>query len=210
MALTRTSTSAAVTANQVTNLGITSTSSGFPAAGTLNSRQIIQIDGEKMLLDQVVASGTINVLQRGYDGTVAVAHDILAPVVTSANPQDFTGDPAGAASSRPPYVDDVVAVGQNGTIAVPTKNTTVILTKGSALATTTLGAPAKDQDGLRLTITSQTAFAHVITATTLLENGASGSPFTTATFAAFIGAGFHLIADNGVWNVVGTNGVTLS
>lgn len=201
MSLTRTSTAAAVTAGQIKGLSITSTSSGFPAVGVLGSRQVMQIDGEKMLIDQVVASGVVDVLMRGYDGTVAAAHDILAPVITSSAAADFAGVPAGGVDSRPPYVDDVVTVGQNGAIAVPTKNTTFLLTKATALSSTTLAAPAKDQDGLRLTFTNQTAAAHVITATSLLADAVSGSPHSTATFAAFIGASLTLVADNGLWNV---------
>lgn len=210
MALTRTSTAAAITANQLTNLSITSTSSGFPAVGTLQTRQIVLIDGEYMLLDQVTASGVINVLQRGYNGTAAVAHDVLAPVITSSNPSDFVGVAVGAVDSRPPYVDDVVTVGQNGAIAVPIKDTTVLLTKATALASTTLAAPGKDQDGLKLTITSTTAAAHVITATTLFGDSESGSPETTATFAAQIGSTMLLEAVNGLWNVVSAVGVTFS
>jgi len=210
MSLTRTSTSAAITANQITNLGITSTSSGFPAAGVVGSRQLVQIDGEFMLLDQVVASGVINVLQRGYNGTAAVAHDILAPVITSASNSDFVAVGVGALDSRPPYVDDQFNVGQNGAIPVPVKNTTYLLTKATALASTTLAAPAKDQDGLRVTLTSATSAAHVIMATTLLADAVSGSPHTTATYAAFIGASLTLEAANGVWNVVSSVGVTIT
>jgi hypothetical protein len=180
VSLTRTSLSAAITASQLQQIGITSTASGFPTAGVLGSRQIMQIDGEKMLIDQVVASGVVNVLMRGYDGTVAAAHDILAPVITSS----------------------VATVGQNGAIAIPTKNTTFLLTKATALASTTLAAPGKDQDGLRLTFTNQTNAAHVITATSLLADGVTGAPHTTATFGAFIGASLTLVADNGLWNVV--------
>jgi hypothetical protein len=210
MALTTTSLAAAMTATQTKNISVTSTSSGFPAVGVLGSRQLIQIDGEYMLLDQVVASGVINVLMRGYNGTVAVAHDTLAPLTTSANAQDFGTVPVGAVDDRPPYTDDIVTCGQNGTIAVPIKNTTLLLTKASALATTTLGAPSKAKDGVRLTITSETAAAHVITATSLIADGVSGSPHTTLTWAAYIGASIVLESANGLWNVISAVGVTVS
>lgn len=210
MALTRTSLSAACGASDTT-LAITSTSSGFPAVGAYSTpTQVMQIDNEKMLIVVVPVAGTVKVAQRGYDGTIAVAHDILAPVVTSSAASDFSGDPWGAVDSRPPYVDDIVAIGQNGAISVPLKNTTYLLTKATALASTTLSAPSKDQDGLRLTLTSQTAAAHVITATALLGDGVSGSPHTTATFAAFIGASLTLVADNATWNVVSSVGVTIT
>jgi len=62
--------------------------------------------------------------------------------------------------------------------------------------------PTIAQNGLKLIFTSQTAAAHVITSTAGINNGLTGSPWTTATFAAFIGAGFSLVANNGTWNVL--------
>jgi len=209
MALTRTSLSADCTASDTT-LAITSTSSGFPTVGTNGNRQLALLDGEYLLVESVPVANTIKVMQRGYNGTVATAHDVLAPFTTSSNPADFVDLGAGAVDSRPPWVDDILSVGENGTIPIPKRNTTFELTKGSALATTTLAAPAKDQDGLRLTFTSATAYAHVITATTLFADAVSGSPHTTATFAAFIGASLTVEACNGLWNIVASVGVTIT
>lgn len=200
MALTRTSLSAACGASDLT-LAVTSTT-GFPAVGVIGSRQRMVVDDESMLVELVPVANTVKVLQRGYNGTVATAHDILSPVITSSSEADFAAVPMGANVARPPFVDDIVSVGQNGIIAVPIRNTTFILTKATALASTTLAAPAKDQDGVRLTFVNQTAAAHVITATSLLADGVTGSPHTTATFGAFIGASLVLVADNGLWAVV--------
>jgi hypothetical protein len=75
------------------------------------------------------------------------------------------------------------------------------ITKATAAAIV-LVAPSKAQDGLTLVFTSLTAAAHVITATTLLADAVTGSPHTTATFAAFIGASLTLQAQNGLWNVI--------
>ncbi len=210
MALTRTSLAAACTASD-TQLAITSTASGFPAIGAYSSpTQMMQIDSEKMLIVVVPASGFVRVAQRGYDGSIAIAHDILAPVVTSSDPQDWPAVASGEVVHRPPDVAAEVTLGQDGAIALPTRNTNVLITKASACLFT-LAAPSTAQDGIRLTISSATAQAHVLTATTLLENGLSGSPFTTATWAAFIGGTLSLIAMNGVWNLTGAgNGVTLS
>lgn len=210
MALTATTTAAAVTASQIKGLSITSTATGFPAVGVKNSKQVLQIDGEYMLIDQVTASGVVDVLLRGFNGTTAVAHDILAPVVTSTSASDFPATPTGASTPRPPYVDNIVTCGQNGVIAVPTQDTTVLLTKATALASTTLAAPSKGNDGVTLTITSETAAAHVVTATTLIADGVSGSPHTTMTWAAYKGASIILRAANGLWNVLSAVGVTVS
>lgn len=210
MALTRTSLSADCTASDL-QLAITSTSSGFPAVGTYASpKQMLQVDDEYMLIEVVPVSGTVKVMQRGYNGSKAEAHDLLAPVATSSDRQDFAAVASGAVVNRAPWTDAVLSVGENGVIPVPVKNTTYELMKATALASTTLAAPAKDQDGLRVRFTSQTAAAHVITATTLWGDGVSGSPHTTATFAAFIGATLTVQADNGIWNVVSSVGVTIT
>jgi hypothetical protein len=77
----------------------------------------------------------------------------------------------------------------DGAIAIT--NGTAVLTKGSAGAYT-LAAPTAAQAGTRLRITSQTAFAHVVTATGLLFDGAESTGDDTATFAAFPGATVEL------------------
>jgi hypothetical protein len=84
-----------------------------------------------------------------------------------------------------------------------------VITKGS-IATMTLAAPTAAQAGTVLIITSTTAFAHVVTATSLIGDGVTGSPHTTATFAAFIGATITLIAENLIWNEVSAKGVTVT
>lgn len=208
MALTRTSLTAAIGPSDLT-LAVTSTT-GFPTVGAIGLRQMMQVDDEYMLIEVVPVANTVKVLQRGYNGTAGTAHDVLAPVATSSVYSDFANIPTGADVSRPPDVDDVQSVGQNGIIPVPVRNTTYLLTKATALGTTTFAAPGKDQDGLTVTFTSQTAAAHVITATTLWGDAVSGSPHTTATFAAFIGASLMVKADNGIWNIVSAVGVTIT
>lgn len=209
MALTATTLAADCSASDLT-LSLTSTSSGFPAVGVVGSRQVMQVDGEYMLLDRVVASGVVKVLLRGYNGSSAVAHDVLADVQTSSDPADFPAYGVGQSVQRPLSTDLIVTVGENGAIPVPVQNTTVFLSKASALASTTLGAPSKASNGVRLTITSQTAAAHVITATSLLGDGASGAPHTTATYVAAIGASMVLEASDGIWNVLALNAVTIT
>jgi hypothetical protein len=200
MALTSTTLSSDLGASDTT-VKLTSTT-GF-AAG-----QPMQVDGEYMVVVSVPSTTTVKVRSRGNQGTAGVAHDVLAAVVTSADASDFPVPPAGAVSIRQPF-DSVVSYGEDGAIGVPTKNTFVILTKGSAGAYT-LAAPSKAIDGLTLTITTRTAFAHVITATTLIGDGVTGSPHTTVTFAAFIGASIILVASNGLWVEAGVKGVTVT
>lgn len=206
MALTRTSLAAACTASQNT-LAITSTASGFPAVGAYSTPlQVMQVDSEYMLIVTVPVAGTVKVAQRGYNGSAAVAHDILAPVVTSSAPGDFAGIASGEVVNRPPDVRAEVTIGQDGALAVPTRNTNAIITKATA-ALFTLAAPGKDQDGLQLSIVSMTAASHVMTATSLLDNGLSGSPWTTATWNPQPGNTLNLMAVNGLWAVTSGSGI---
>lgn len=212
MALTNTTLAADLAAND-TIVKLTSTT-GMPAVGAAASGGNdvrIQIGDEFMYHVQTIASGTIKVRSRGADGTVAVAHDILDNV-SFGSPSDFPSYANGSEAPRALYTDEILNVGENGTIPVTntTKDSIIYLTKATALATTTLAAPTQAQNGKKLVITSQTAAAHVITATALLADGAAGSPEDTATFAAEIGASMVLMASDGVWNVISLNGVTIS
>jgi hypothetical protein len=204
MALSNTTLSAAMLINDTT-MAVTS-GTGFPGVGVYPNGgygQACQVDGEMLFVVTALTSTLMKIRERGAGGTAAAAHDILAPVSTSANHVDFAAWPIGTAAQRPPQVDDMITIGQTpaATLVLPTKNTTYVITKATA-ATWTLPAPTVAQNGLRLTFTSQTAAVHVMTATALLNNGLTGSPWTTATFAAFAGAGTTLVANNGLWNVI--------
>lgn len=73
----------------------------------------------------------------------------------------------------------------------------------------TLGAPtAGEDDSTMISVVSDTLNAHTITATGLFANGTALK--TTATFAAFRGAGLLLRAFNGVWQVIYSVGVTFT
>lgn len=215
MALTTTSLAASCGASDL-SLKIASTSSGFPAVGTYASpTQVMQIDGEKMLIQVVPASGVANVMQRGYDGTVAVAHDILAPVYTSSNPQDFGSIPSGASTTRPPYVDALYSIGEdltftvNGTpvvagtsIPIPSKNTTYSITKASAAAITLISATAA-QAGIELTFINAVAAANTITYTPGFLGDTTSSD--VATSATKVGAAFVIkCGPTGLWAPINT------
>jgi hypothetical protein len=93
--------------------------------------------------------------------------------------------------------------------AIDPRNGIAKLTKGSAGAYT-LRAPTAEETGLRLTIINGTAFAHVLTATNLLDDGVTGGAKDTATFGAFVGSAIELLADNLKWTVVSKNVVTVA
>ena len=106
-----------------------------------------------------------------------------------------------------PIFNQVIAYAANGALAIV--NGTATLTKAGVNAMT-LAAPTVDQEGLILRIISQTANAHTITATGLIDDGVVGGSKTTATFAAFAGASIELVASNLKWAVLAKNAVTIS
>lgn len=83
----------------------------------------------------------------------------------------------------------------------------IIKTAAADLMTLAAPTPGVD-DGLSIAIFSDTLFAHTLTATALLANGTALK--TTATFAAFRGAGIMLRAFNGVWQVISVSNVPLT
>lgn len=83
------------------------------------------------------------------------------------------------------------------------------LTKGSAGAYT-LAAPTAAQEGTQIIITAGTAFAHVVTATGLLQDGITGGAKNTVTMGAFVGASITLEAINLFWYVISKNIATVA
>jgi hypothetical protein len=210
MALTRVTLTSAIKASDLT-IPVSSTSTGFPPVGQIVNTplQMVQIDDEFMFLVQVLAPGVLQVRMRGADGTFADSHDVNASVITSAVVTDFPAPTVGQSTIRPAFAPDLEAYGQSGVIVVPTQDTKAFLSGTSAQAMT-LGAPSLSSNGTELVVTSQGAFAHTIVATSLFDTGIGGSPFSTATFAAQPGATVWLVAQNGLWNVANSNGVTFT
>ena len=84
-----------------------------------------------------------------------------------------------------------------------------VLTKETAGAYT-LAAPAAADTGRTLIIVSDSAAAHVVTATGLLEDGVTGGAKDKGTFAAFKGAAITLLAYDERWMVLNKNVVTVA
>jgi len=83
----------------------------------------------------------------------------------------------------------------------------VTITKASAAAITLAAPTAGTDDGKVIFVFSETAFAHVITATTgFNRKGSSG----TATASAAANNQLILVARNGQWNVQSNTGFTLA
>lgn len=210
MAMTNTTTAAAVLS---TDQFVTLTSATGLLAG-----MFLKIDDEYMLARQdygiagsAFTSTVVPVVRRGDRSSVQSAHSALA-VVTFGLITDLANYAPGTLTqdSNDRLGTDIVTYSVSGAIAIPVRDTIVVLDK-AGVAVMTLAAPGKDQDGLKLTITSTTAQAHTITATSLIADGASGSPHTTVTFTTgYKGQGLTLQALQGLWQLVANVATTIS
>ena len=190
MAITNTSLAAALSA---TSLTLTATSATGATVGGF-----AKVNGEFMIITGITGT-QIRVGQRGTQGTAAVAHAVLSPLTFGllADLPDL-----GATEIVLPVITerDIVTIGANvATLTAPVRDTHYFITKGSALATTTLPNPSAAMNGLQVTFTSVSVFAHVITCVTL-SDGTTGN-HTTATGAAYGGTTFTVVAFNGAWFV---------
>ncbi len=207
MALQSLQLSAAITASAIT-WPVTSTAA-FPPVGTPAVNQVVLVDNEFAVCIGVPAVNVITVRSRGNEGSAAVPHDVLANVYTTVNNADWGPVPTAVTAQNDPSDDLVISIGQDSTIIPATGNTVYNINKLTA-CNITLAAPSLMSNGVNVTFTSQTAAAHIITATALLADGAAGSPHTTAMFAAQKGATLSLVAENGLWNVTALQNVTVS
>lgn len=208
MALTTFTVTNAIGASDLGPFAVSSTT-GFPAVGTYASpAQMMRVDGEDMLVQVVPVSGQVKVMQRGYNGTRAVAHEALAVGVTSSDPQDFNQPGSGQVVSRPPEVDNLVTLGVNTTFTAtgtpatastqpyPVKNTTYYINKGSACAVELIAigastpAPSAASAGVKMTFVALTAQAHTVT----YGPGFNGNTTTSdvATSNSLVGATLEL------------------
>jgi hypothetical protein len=85
---------------------------------------------------------------------------------------------------------------------------TIVITKGSALGSSTLATPTvTTHDGYILRITAGTAAAHVVSCASGKVDGGTN---TTLTFGGAIGDHIQLVAYQGVWYSISNLNVTLS
>jgi hypothetical protein len=122
----------------------------------------------------------------GYDTVAAaLAYDnagTIVPILDGTSVQTVTNKN---------YVAPTITQAVDGAIVIATSM--IWLTKGSPAAMT-LAAPTAAQVGTEITVMAGSAFAHVVTATGLLNNGTTGGPHNTYTTAAFKGSGATFIA----------------
>lgn len=167
--------------------------------------RFVKIEDEYAVVVKVTGL-IVSLRSRGDNGTTARAHNILAPVVFG-DAADFQTIPPARHRGQIEPLDGFVTYGASGAIAVPDKDTTVILSGAAALAMT-LGDPTRLQDGIKLRIEASGAAAHTVTNTTGFNAG--GTSFDVATWAAAVGNNLVLEAVSGKWMVTSSVGVTLA
>jgi hypothetical protein len=199
MALTRTSLAAAIGSTDLT-FNVTS-ATGATVGG------FVKVDDEYAAVVSITGN-TLSVRTRGDFGGLAVPHGAAAPVTfglrSDLPPQFGRAELVQSPTDR----EDFLSLGANGAIACPARDTTFVIAKTSALAASTLANPTDGQDGLLVTFTSATDFAHVVTVGNL-NDGTTGN-HTTVTFPAFAGASITLLAQDGRWLVKSNNLVVIT
>jgi hypothetical protein len=193
MALTVTSLNGAVTQNarQITLTAFTN-----PSSGGISPKTWALVDGEFVQVEDASLSPTVGVV-RGINGSLAVAHNTLAPVIYGLT-SDFTQ--LAAQGSDTLAVAPAATYSVNGAITVPKVDQDIYLTK-AGVAAMTLASPAADQTNT-VRIISLTANAHTITYTPGFYGNTTSSD--VATFPATVGAVFTITAKNGLWQAVAT------
>ena len=206
MAITATTLSAAVAAGAAgadTTINVAS-ATGITAPNFTTGAGItyLLIDQEFMLVTGV--SGTFVSVQRGILGSPAQPHVVNTQVQIGA-PADFPAiaEYVGRSLTAFEYVgqQNLQAVLLAGTAdAIPSTVPGFYVVKSGTANAMMLAAPTAAAEGNIITVLSDTAFAHTITATSLFANGTALK--TTATFPAFRGASVVLRATNLVWSVL--------
>ena len=191
---------AITTTSLAADFAATSVKFSATAATGATAGGVAKVDNEYMLITAITGTA-ISVAQRGYYGGACVAHDKLAPVQFGLL-SDFP-NPTHLQTIPEPVNQDFLSVGENGVIPVPTRNTTYVITKGSALASSTFADPTAGQNGLEVTFLNATDFAAVVT-TVSVNDGTTGV-HTTLTSPAFAGGGLTLVAYNTHWLVKANN-----
>lgn len=144
----------------------------------------------------------MSAIERVLNGFRLFKGELMNQLIDICNNISGNGTPAAVYSSG--SVLTLTALTTNGAIS-PTTPANYVITKAGVLADT-LAAPTSD--GIVIVITSNTANAHTLTATGLLQCGTAA--VNLATFAANAGAGLTLVSYSGKWNVLASVGITFS
>ena len=209
MAITNTTLSAAAGLNDQVIQVASATGITAPNNQTGSGITWLRIDQELMLVLGV--SGTTISVLRGQLGTPQQAHLVNTAVVIGLpsdfpNPNEILNTVLAPSAILSQLTLQPIFLGGSAD-AIPVAPG-VYIVKTAGVDAMTLAAPTLAQDGIVISVHSDTTNAHTITATSLLANGTALK--TTATFAAFRGAGLILKASNLVWHVVSSTAITFT
>jgi len=206
MAITVTTLAGAVAINdKVVNVA---SATGITAPNDQTGVGITYLFIDQELMKVVAVNGTFIGVYRGLNGTQVPAHVVNVQVQIGL-PADFPTQQelygallakllTGAAYNQPA----IFLAG--ATDAIPAHVPGFYVVKAGAADAMTLAAPTAADEGNIVEVWSDTAFAHTITATSLVAAGVALK--TTITFPAFRGAGVRLRACNLVWHLLAGGG----
>jgi hypothetical protein len=166
--------------------------------------RICKIEDEYSVVVKVLGN-IVSLRTRGDQGTVSRAHSIMAPVAFG-DAIDFETLPPARHHGQIEQSDGYYTYGTSGAIAIPERDSTIVLA-GTAVLAMTIPDPTRLQEGRKLTIAQSAAAAHTVTCATGFGSG--GGTLDIATFAA-IGDNMVIQAINGKWAVLSLKGVTLA
>ena len=206
MAITVTTLSGAITSQQTTFGVASATGITAPNFQTGAGITVLYVDQEQMLVGTAPIGTTLTNVVRGYNGTPSQAHasgsQVQIGLLTDFfTPQEVYASPFVAAQANFATRNQPATTFLTGTAdALPAGVAAYYVIKAGAADAMTITAPTAAQEGNIIDIWSDTAFAHTLTATSLLAGGTALK--TTATFPAFRGAGMTLRVCNLVYHVL--------
>lgn len=205
MALTTTTLSGAITADQTT-LKVAS-GTGF------GKGKLIRVDDEFMQqsADADSAATTIIPVIRGVNASVAKAHVTTANVVVGNPYDDFTGDLVSTGSTYPLAGRQrrILSYAASGAITLPSPGSDMVAVLiGTGTLTMTVAAPTKDMDGCVLTIFGNAKSASTIQFDGTVGLGNAGSGYDIITLQNAGNVGVQVMAINGFWNIAAAPAIT--
>lgn len=211
MAIVATTLSAAMTATQTTCTVASTTNITNPNWQTAAGIIYLLVDQEYMLMTNVNTTTLVCQLQRGQWGTAQAAH-VNGSLVQSGTPTDYSQlsqifSQKSTTALQVELATNLPAVFLSGsTDAINAAIPGYYEVKTAGVDAMTIAAVPAAAEGNIITIISDTANAHTLTApSAIFANGTALK--TVATFPAFRGASLTLRASNGVWEVLSSGAV---
>lgn len=212
MAITATTLAAAIGASDTTINVASATGITGPNFTAGTGITVLFIDQEFLVVIGTPVGTFVPVL-RGQFGTASAAH-VTGSQVQIGLPGDFSTNFGEFVKSSMTVFETIGAQNFPATFlagtadAIPAGVAGFYVVKTGSADLMTLAAPTAAQEGNIIQIWSDTAFAHTLTATSLLAGGTALK--TTATFPAFRGAGMVLRVCNLVYHVLSSGNGNVS